>query len=247
MPNTNDTAPKPRAKTQPRQAQPAVPAPAPVASEPDTALFDAADPAPAAVEPAPSSEASEATSEGPASPEPAAIEQAPTSKPDPAPGVQPEQQQAVDEAPTGAVPEPPADPAPAAVREPSDFPKRVRLGQVEGLLYRVPLQAVQLLLSGSADRIEVGRSSPSIAQLQERMRVTEGQCAPVVMSQKSPEDLPLLLAGVESVSCALNLGLTEVYVLTIPEEEAGQAQRHLADNAQGLPLSSKTDCYQLVR
>lgn len=228
MPSTKEAAPKSRAKAQPEPQAPQTPAePVQPAAAEGEALFDPPAP-PAPVEPAPSTESSEPESKEPVSPEPAAPEPAPepqAPEPDDAEPAEPDQ----------------------AEQEPSDFPIGVRLGQVEGLLHRVPIETVQRMFAGYGDRIEAGQSSPSIAKLQERMRASEGRCTPVVAAVHEDREVMEALAGVEAISAALSLGINHVFVITVASDDARVVQRHLAANAGGQPLSSETDCYQVVR
>lgn len=198
--------------------------PSATVTPPPAAMFDtdpAATPAPAEpVEPDTSSEATVAEPEAPASAESPVDEQP---------------------APAGDAVAAPADEA-----APSDAPIRVRLGQVEGLLHRVPIGDVQAQFPNFADRIETLQGSPSIANLQQRMLATEGRCAPIVITANHEERIVAPLAGIESVAAALNIGLSHVFVVMIDAEDADQAQRHCVANANGQPLSSKTDCYQVI-
>ena len=194
--------------------------PAPIASatdtSPPTAMFDI-DPAtaPAAVEPVEPVMSSEAS---------IAPSDAPASADDPA-----DEQTA---------------PAVDAVAAPSDAPVKVRLGQVEGLLHRIPISDVQAQFPNFVDRIAALQGSPSIANLQQRMLATEGRCAPIIVTINREAKVLAPLAGIESVAAALNIGLSHVFVIMIDAGDADTAQRHCVANAQGQPLSSKNDCYQ---
>lgn len=231
--------------------------PSATVTPPPAAMFDtdpAATPAPAEpVEPDTSSEATIAEPEAPVSAEGPVDEQpAPAGEAVAAPAdearTEPETETREPEQPLEGSGEQGSDPEPALADEaaPSDTSVRVRLGQVEGLLHRVPIDDVQAQFPNFADRIVTLQGSPSIANLQQRMLATEGRCAPVVVTIDHEERVLAPLAGIESVAAALNIGLSHVFVIMIDAEDAGDAQRHCVDNAQGQPLSSKTDCYQVI-
>jgi hypothetical protein len=175
--------------------------------------------------------APEQTAEAPAD-APAGDETAPTSE---APA--PESQQA-----DGAEQEPEAPAASEAQQEPvaqaseqpaeatsSAEPTPVRVGHVDGMIHRVPIGNVLALLPLWEDRIAALRISPAIASLQQQMRVTEGRCAPIILTMSEDDDEPHLFSGIEAVAAAINLGLEQIYVVTVASGETGQLQSILAD------------------
>lgn len=116
-------------------------------------------------------------------------------------------------------PAPPPEPAVS-----SDGPEKVRLGQVEGLLSRVPVETVQAILGEPAlERLGHLRSSESIHDLQRRMRVTDGRCAPMIFTDNG-EQAPILFSGIDSFAAAINLGLRNISVITISPTDASAAQ-----------------------
>lgn len=137
-------------------------------------------------------------------------------------------------------------PVQAAEQASSGGPVRVRLGRVEGVLHRVPLDLVQELVAESGSRIATLQSSPSIADLQNRMRVTEGRCAPIFFTMAEGDDEPRLFAGIETVAAAINLGLDAVSVVTIDAKDAGAAQQHLASKGNGRPASSQEEVLEVI-
>jgi hypothetical protein len=130
--------------------------------------------------------------------------------------------------------------------DPSGSPTRVRLGRVEGVLHRVPLEVVQMLVAESGSRIETLQGSPTIADLQNRMRATEGRCAPIFFTMAEGEDRPMLFSGVEAIAAAINLALPVVSVITIKQGDAGAAQQHLVSRANGRPASSQDDLLEVI-
>lgn len=272
MPSTTETgskaAPKRQTAKKPTTAKPkqeaapaaATPTPTPAPAPIDDSLFDDATPTPPAaeqkpIEPAAPSEPSDTPTEAQegAKDEGAAEEQ--TALTDPAP--------ASPSAPEPAAPPPPPAPepqAPAGQQQvdqakdkdlveqpaPSASPTRVRLGRIEGALHRVPLEVVQMLAAESRSRIETLLSSPSIADLQKRMRVSEGRCAPIFFTMGEDDERPFLFAGVEAIAAAINLGLTTVSVVTIAVGDAGAAQQHLATWANGRPASTQEDVLEVI-
>ena len=259
MPSTRDTGtgavPKPqthrRQPAKPKQeTAPAAPAPTPPAP-PEQSMFDETPPAPPAAEQPPvervvSSDPPAAPADAPASAEEEGVAEAPQGAEDPAPP-----------APSAPEPAPAPETAPAAQdngnaegkaagADPSGSPTRVRLGRVEGALHRVPLEVVQMLVAESGSRIETLRTSPSIADLQARMRATEGRCAPIVFTMAEGDDHPRLFAGVEAIAAAINLALPTVYVITIASGDAGAAQQHLASRANERSASTLDEVFETI-
>lgn len=158
----------------------------------------------------------------------------------------------------GPVPEDQAAPAAdaeAPLPDPADQPApsvtstRIMLGLVEGQLYRVPIDVVQSLLGSEAhDRINVLRSNPtSILALQDRMRATDGRCAPVFFT--APDDAtvaPTIFSGIESVAAGLELGLRHLAVITVDPEDAGALQSYLVHSRSGAPAETEDDLVRRV-
>ncbi len=142
--------------------------------------------------------------------------------------------------PPSEPPAPPTEPE-DATDETSGTSKRVRMGPVEGRLYRVPIDVVQELLGRELqERVVTLRSSPAIQDLQGRMRATDGHCAPVVMTAEG-DQAPVHFHGVDSVAAALNVGLTHVDVVTIDPGDAGAAQSWLAQKASQAANSKNSE------
>lgn len=138
--------------------------------------------------------------------------------------------------------------APAPQPEPavsSDGPKRIRLGQVEGLLGRVAIEAVQSILGEPAlERVELLRGSESIHDLQRRMRLSDGRCAPMIFTETAGE-VPILFSGIDSYAAALNCGLRELSVITISPTDASAAQSWVSQQ-QAKPASADDDLLHQV-
>lgn len=270
MPSTTETGSKPAPKRQTTkkhaaaqkpEAAPAATKPTPTPAPTGESMFDDTPPAPIPAEQPPV----ESAAPGQASDTPADMQE----------GVQDEEAAKEPEAPKGpvsaeqpapppeeitpepAAPEPQAPQQPvgadtsegsvqAAERSSSGAPTRVRLGRVEGALHRVPLEVVQMLVAESGSRIATLQSSPSIADLQNRMRVSEGRCAPIFFTMAEGDERPYLLAGIEAVAAAINLDLATLSVVTIDAGDAGAAQQHLATKANGRPASSQEDVLELI-
>lgn len=154
-------------------------------------------------------------------------------------------------APAPDVPDAPV--APEIVQEvetapvaPSAPPTRVRLGRVYGTLHRVPLEAVQALTAECGSRIVSLQGSPAIANLQKRMRATEGRCAPIVFTLAEGDTEPKLFSGLESVAAAMNLGLELVFVVVIDAGDAGAAQSFLASWANGGSADPMGDMVEVI-
>jgi hypothetical protein len=236
---------KPSSKTTARPRAPAKPAPEAAPAAPDAMFDDAATPP---AEPAdqvredaqgtsPEADAAEGTGEalgGQEQEAPAPVEQ-------PAAGEDGEQlfdELFGDEHEAEALaPEPEAEPV-----APSADPERVTIGQTEGLQYRLPVEVVRAILGeGAEERVDVLRTSTSIAALQKRMRASDGRCTPMIFTSDHPDTVPALFAGLEIMAAALNLGLSHVSVITIRTEDAGAVQSHVAHMLITKPKESEDD------
>ncbi len=144
--------------------------------------------------------------------------------------------------PEPSAPEPEPAPEPAVS---SDGPERVRMGQVEGLLIRVPIESVGAILGEPAlERVELLRGSESVHDLQKRMRATDGRCAPMIFTE-TPGDPPILFSGIDSYAAALNCGLRNLSVITISPTDAGAAQSWVAQQ-QAKPANVDDDLLHRV-
>lgn len=103
-----------------------------------------------------------------------------------------------------------------------------------------------MLVAESGSRIATLQSSPTIADLQVRMRASEGRCAPIFFTMAEHDERPYLFAGIEAVAAAINLDLPVLSVVTIASEDAGAAQQHLARKANGRPASSQEDVLEVI-
>lgn len=111
---------------------------------------------------------------------------------------------------------------------PSADPVKVRLGHVDGVLHRIPIEVVQAILGQPAlERVEFLRGSGSIDGLQKRMRVTDGRCAPMIFTSDDETKPPVLLANLDSLAAAINLGQRELSVVTVSDRDAGTIQSWL--------------------
>lgn len=125
---------------------------------------------------------------------------------------------------------PPVDPGPAVHSDgehSSVAPTEVRLGQVTGLLHRLPLSDVLAYADPFAEKIEAMKFSANVQALQSRMRVSEGRCAPVYFTMNDDFEPEHLLAGDDALSAAKAIGLETVFVVLIDPEDAGPAQAFL--------------------
>jgi hypothetical protein len=123
----------------------------------------------------------------------------------------------------------------------SDEPVEVRIGSAMGRLERIPLAQLQGALKQFEPGIALLRGSISILPLQERMRATEGRCAPIIFQQSEDGEQLHLMAGIEAVACAQQLGLERVFVVTVAAEDAEAVHSHLATQAVQRPKSDDDD------
>lgn len=131
----------------------------------------------------------------------------------------------------------------AAPSASSAAPERVRLGVVEGTLFRVPVGVVEALLGQpTLDRIAVVRGHPSSAflELQKRMRATNGCCAPAIFTAAG-EEAPVIFDGVDAIAAAMELGLTHISVVTVEPGDAGAVQSYLAQRRSAAPVETEDD------
>lgn len=144
------------------------------------------------------------------------------------------------EAPPAPVEEAPAEAKASAV--PPAAPERVRLGQALGLLHRVSLGVVLDLFGDDLKaRVATLRTSQATLDQQERVRATEGRCAPVIFTAGGKGEAATLFAGAETVAAAINVGLDSVFVITVAAGDAGEAQTHLASQARAKPKGPDDD------
>jgi hypothetical protein len=115
---------------------------------------------------------------------------------------------------------------PKEASTPADV-ETVDLGGAEGRLTLVPVDLVLSLLDdGFKDRIERQRTLPSTLELHERVRATEGRCAPIIFTQEDPGDEPSFFDGAATLAAAINLSLERVAVVIIDAGDAGAVQSH---------------------
>lgn len=134
------------------------------------------------------------------------------------------------------------DPEPA---DSSGGPQEVRMGQVAGLLHRVPTETVEAILGEPAlERVVHLRSSDTIHSLQSRMRVTDGRCAPMIFTDGF-DQAPVLFSGIESYAAAKNLGLSHISVVIIDPKDAGAVQSWITQQ-QAKPLNPDDDLVHQV-
>ncbi len=143
--------------------------------------------------------------------------------------------------------EPAAKPAGEPDAEPehggqsSDAPVEVRLGQVVGLLHRMPLGDVLAYADAFAEKIEALTYSVAAQDLQSRMRVSEGRCAPVYFTANDDGEPEFLLAGDDALSAAKAVELTHVFVVLIHPGDAGAVQSYLAGKLGTASASTEDD------
>lgn len=155
-------------------------------------------------------------------------------------------QDAVAEEPTAAAAQEQPPSAPAK----SGDVKEVMLGAAPATLLRMPSAVVWSALSDTHQaRINILRTDRSISDLQDRMRSTDGRCAPVIFTY-NPEDKtvpPALFSGIESVAAALNLELPELSVLLVANADASNAQGYLNAMQRNKPTSGEDDFLMRVQ
>lgn len=246
MPSTTKTgtvaAPKPQTKTQ-RTAPTPKPEAAPAAEEPEPkpaantdSMFDESPPAPPVAEQ--QTEERAAPSEPPVTDRPEGIEDV-KGEPPAAPVVEVPKMHPNDVAPVA-----PSKDADEAPKQSSDAPTEVRLGQVTGLLHRMPLSTVLSYADTFAEKIEAMTFTSRVQDLQSRMRVSEGRCAPVYFTINDDFEPEHLIAGDDALSAAKAIGLEQVYVVLLYPEDAGAIQSYLAGKAG--TASSTTEDEDLV-
>lgn len=244
MPRTKRTgtmaAPKPQTEEKPVEATP-TPEPAPAAPEPTpapaddtTSLFDDAPSEPPVAE-QPTSEPA-ASSEPSVADRPEGIDDAQAETPPATPAPVIPEMHPNDVAPVASPPA--ADPAP---EQSSVSPTEVRLGQVTGLLHRMPLSDVLAYANMFAEKIEAMKFTAAVEALQPRMRVSEGRCAPVYFIMNDDFEPEHLIAGDDALSAAKAIGLEQVYVVLIYPEDAGAIQGYLAAKAGAGSPSTEDD------
>lgn len=164
---------------------------------------------------------------------------------------EPKEPEAAEES-TPAAEEPeaqPTEPAPVADKKP-DGPEEVMLGSVRCTLRRMPLETVQkAMVQAHLTRVEMLRTHSSIRDLQDRMRASDGRCAPVIFTY-DPEDKtipPSLFAGVENVAAAINIGLQDVSVLLVANKDAPDAQSFLIVKQREKPANAEEDFLMRVQ
>ena len=104
------------------------------------------------------------------------------------------------------------------------------------------------LLNVHQERVELLRSDRSVRDLQDRMRASDGRCAPVLFTY-NPEDKtipPSLFSGIESIAAAINLDMTEVSVLLVANADASNAQGYVNAMQRQKPANSEDDFLQRV-
>lgn len=128
------------------------------------------------------------------------------------------------EAPQGEA-TPAAVPSPAL---PSAGPEPVLVGGVAGRLARVPVGLVQAIVGDELTNLAAGLRTPAVSDLMLRMRTTDARCAPVYLTYDGdPGTKPALFAGLDAFAAALQLGLDEMFVVTVPSSEAQRLQAAL--------------------
>jgi hypothetical protein len=126
---------------------------------------------------------------------------------------------------SAAAPEPSPDASPA---QPIAGPEPVFAGGVEGRLARVPVGLVQAIVGDELTKTAGGLRSAAVLDLMTQMRATDARCAPVYFTHDGdPAKVPALFAGLDSLAAAMQLGLDELFVITIPSAEAPRLQSAL--------------------
>lgn len=223
MPSRKRTAKtaKPRATRTPK---PKAPVAAPTEAEAVQAA-PSAEAGPAEQQPAPT-EPESPEAETPAE------EEAPAETPDPEADEKPE--------------EPEAPTVDGGEAQPAEL-EMVELGGVKGRLGFVPVERVLSLLDDEyRNRIERQRALPSVLELQERVRASEGRCAPIIVTgdEGSGEEASAIafFHGADTLAAAINISLERVAVVMIAPGDAGAVQSFLVQQLhQAKPTPSEDD------
>lgn len=120
-------------------------------------------------------------------------------------------------------------------------PEEVRLGQAVGLLHRLPLEAVLARANAFAEKIAAMTYVDAVRDLQPRMRVSEGRCAPIYFTADEDGGPEHLFAGDAALSAAQAIGLEEVFVVTVPADDVGAVQAFLASQASSTFTTTEDD------
>lgn len=135
--------------------------------------------------------------------------------------------------------QPPAGPAPVQAQATTAAPEPVQLGHVECIGQFVPIESVLGLLGKpSLERIAALVETTAISDLAERVRVTDGRCAPVYFTEGKP---PTFYHGYENLAAAQRAMLTKIFVVIIPTDDLDYVQSHLVAEAhKSKPSASPT-------
>lgn len=149
----------------------------------------------------------------------------------PAPAVEPPAEAPAEEAPAAEEPQAaPQPPEPDTVEvEPVAAFERVTVGHIPGVRGTVDLERVLGLLGPEAlARVGALQSSGVISDLVEQMRVPDGRCAPVYMTQAEDGGPPALFAGYEQIAAAKVAGVNALTVVVVAAGDGEKLQSHLA-------------------
>lgn len=156
----------------------------------------------------------------------------------PVPPVKATDGQEVAQTPAAPPPAPPQPPAPVAAVPPAPtppvepeatttVPEAVLIGHVEGVAERKPVEDVLGLLGQDAlERIAYLRSSAAISALAERVRATDGRCAPVILIDDG--DGLTFFHGFDAIAAAQALGDNDCCVVRVPSDELDFLQSAVA-------------------
>lgn len=125
--------------------------------------------------------------------------------------------------------------------------EEVQLGPVTGrVLMSTVADVLSLLDDEYRNRIERQRALPSVLELQERVRASEGRCAPIILTRQDDggEAAPrsTFFHGVDTLAAAINISLERVAVVMIAPGDAGAVQSYLVQQLhQAKPTPSEDD------
>lgn len=107
----------------------------------------------------------------------------------------------------------------------------------------VSVDAVEAALGTLQGRLAGFIGDPRYRRLQDRVRATDGCCAPIFFVEGSDEEAPSFLAGLETLGAAKHLGMTEIAVVMLPPETAAESQGPIASlfNAANAAQSDSDD------
>jgi len=135
------------------------------------------------------------------------------------PAADPEEDPAADDEPEADVEE---------AQAPDTGDELIRIGGLQLPLRLIPVDLVVDCLGASQGRLDALQTQAETRRLHNRVRATDGRCAPIFFTQAKGEDAIHLFSGIRTVAAARNLGMKAVAVVIIPADRAGEVQGAVA-------------------